>query len=57
MLGDTFWGQFVSYLSFVEHYDRLVRGLLDVKDIMYYLSGTVLMLFIAHRVIDSHRWQ
>jgi len=57
MLGDTFLGQVVSYLSFVEHYDRLVRGLLDVKDIMYYLSGTVLMLFITHRVIDSHRWQ
>jgi ABC-2 type transport system permease protein len=55
VLGDTFFGQVVSYLSFVEHYDRLVRGLLDAKDIVYYLSGTVLMLFITHRIVDSHR--
>jgi ABC-2 type transport system permease protein len=57
VLGDTTLGAVISYLSFVEHYDRLVRGLLEAKDIVYYLSGTVLMLFIAHRVVDSHRWQ
>ena len=57
MLGDTTLGNLISYISFVEHYDRLVRGLLEAKDIVYYLSGTILMLFIAHRVVDSHRWQ
>ena len=47
----------LSYLSFREHYDRLVRGLVEARDIVYYLSGIVLMLFIAHRIVDSHRWQ
>jgi len=56
ILGDTTIGNVLSYLSFSEHYDRLVRGLLEAKDIVYYLSGIVLMLFIAHRVVDSHRW-
>ena len=56
LAGDTTIGNVLSYLSFSEHYDRLVRGLLEVKDIVYYLSGIVLMLFIAHRVVDSHRW-
>ena len=56
LLGDTTVGNILSYLSFSEHYDRLVRGLLEAKDVVYYLSGTVLMLFIAHRVVDSHRW-
>lgn len=56
LLGDTTIGNVLSYLSFSEHYDRLVRGLLEAKDVVYYLSGTVLMLFIAHRVVDSHRW-
>ena len=54
--GDTTIGNVLSYVSFSEHYDRLVRGLLEAKDIVYYLSGIVLMLFIAHRVVDSHRW-
>ena len=56
LLGDTTIGNVLSYVSFSEHYDRLVRGLLEAKDIVYYLSGIVLMLFIAHRVVDSHRW-
>ena len=56
LLGDTAIGNVFSYLSFSEHYDRLVRGLLEAKDVVYYLSGIVLTLFIAHRVVDSHRW-
>lgn len=56
MLGDTGLGITLSYLSFAEHYDRLVRGFLDIKDIVYYVSGTILMLFVAQRLIESHRW-
>jgi len=51
-LGNTF-----SYVSFIEHYDRLVRGLVEAKDLMYYASGIVLMLFLAHRVVESQRWK
>lgn len=57
VLGDTPVGNLVAYLSFLEHYDRLVRGLLDMKDIVYYLSGITLMLFLTHRVIESQRWK
>ena len=56
VLGDGTIGMIVSYVSFTEHYDRLVRGLLDAKDVVYYVSGIVLTLFTAHRVVDSHRW-
>lgn len=55
-LGDSTIGMIFSYVSFTEHYDRLVRGLLDAKDVVYYVSGIVLTLFTAHRVVDSHRW-
>jgi len=57
VLGDNPMGNTISYLSFIEHYDRLVRGLVDTKDLIYYLSGTVLMLFLAHRVVESQRWK
>jgi len=53
---DTSLGNFFAFLSFSEHYDRLIRGLLEVKDIVYYISGIVLALFLAHEVLDSHRW-
>jgi ABC-2 type transport system permease protein len=57
VIGDTLVGNSISYLSFIEHYDRLVRGLVESKDLVYYLSGIVLMLFLAHRVVESHRWK
>ena len=56
LLGDTSLGNFFAFLSFSEHYDRLIRGLLEVKDIVYYISGIVFALFLAHEVLDSHRW-
>ncbi len=57
LLGDTTAGQIVSYVSFMEHYDHLVRGLIDTKDLVYFVSAIVLMLFLAHRVVDSTRWK
>lgn len=57
ILGDTSAGNAIAYLSFIEHYDRLVRGLVDTKDLVYYLSGMVFMLFLAHRVVESQRWK
>jgi ABC-2 type transport system permease protein len=57
ILGDTPVGNVASYLSFIEHYDHLVRGLIDTKDLVYYASGIALMLFLAHRVVESARWK
>ena len=57
VLGDSGFGSVLTYLSFTEHYSRLVRGLLDVKDIVYYLSGMAFMWFAAYHAIDAHRWK
>jgi ABC-2 type transport system permease protein len=56
VLGDTAGGGFFSYLSFMEHFDHLIHGLIDTKDLVYYVSGVVLMLFLSHRVVESTRW-
>lgn len=57
LLGDTPAGRAVSYLSFMEHYDRLVRGLIDTADLIYFGSGLTLMLFLTYRVVESARWK
>ena len=57
VIGETTLGHLLSYLSFTEHFERLIRGLLNLKDILYYLSGMALMWFAAHQVIDSYRWK
>ncbi len=55
--GDTTIGLVMSYISFTEHYERLIRGLLGFKDIFYYLSGMAFMWFAAHQAIDAYRWK
>lgn len=57
ILGDTPVGNTLSYLSFIEHYDRLVRGLVDTKDLVYFACGILFMLFLTHRVVESARWK
>ena len=57
VLGDTASGKFFTYLSFMEHYDHLVHGLIDTKDLVYYASGVALMLFLSHRAVESARWK
>ena len=55
--GDTTMGNFLSYLSFTEHFERLIRGLLNAKDVLYYISGIAFMWFVSHQAIDAYRWK
>jgi len=57
VFGDSTMGNILSYLSFTEHYERLIRGLLNIKDLVYYISGMALMWFAAHQAIDAYRWK
>jgi ABC-2 type transport system permease protein len=45
-------------LSFVNHfYDNLSLGVLDVADLVYYLSLTALALFLGTQVVEAMRWR
>jgi ABC-2 type transport system permease protein len=57
LFGDTLAGRVISYVSYMEHYDRLVRGLIDTSDLVYFGSGLILMLFLSHRIVESTRWK
>ena len=47
----------VAYLPIFDHYPDFVRGIIDTKDIVYYLSMVALFLFFSTRVIESRRWK
>jgi ABC-2 type transport system permease protein len=50
-------GPLLIYLSPLGHFNSFSEGLIHVKDIVYFLSFTFLMLFFTHRVMESHRWR
>lgn len=47
----------LRHLALMEHVENFSKGVIEVKDIVYLLSVTALMLFITHRVLDSRRWR
>ena len=49
--------QVLNYLSIVSHMDSFSRGVLDSKDIVYYLSMIFLGLFLTTRSLESMRWR
>ncbi len=48
-----FLGQFMSYLSLSTHYESISRGVIDSKDILYFLSITVFGLYLAESVLSK----
>ena len=45
--------QVLNYLSIVSHMDSFSRGVIDTKDIVYYLSMIFLGLFLTARSLES----
>jgi ABC-2 type transport system permease protein len=49
-------GSIFQYLSLQSHVDDLMKGVIDSKDIIYYLSIIAGCLFISTRLIEARRW-
>ena len=47
----------VSYLSILEHFDRMNQGIIDTQDIVFYLSIVIFCLLLSQTMIQSHRWR
>ena len=47
----------LAYLGLVRHSEDLMKGVLDLKDVVYYLSFTFFGLFLAQQSVESQRWR
>ncbi len=47
----------VEYLPPFAHYFDFARGIVDTKDVVYFLSVIVLFLFLSTRMVESRRWR
>ncbi len=50
-------GRILSHLSITEHFDTFAKGVIDTKDVIYYLDLTILSLFLTLRSLESKRWR
>ena len=50
-------GKFLSYLSFSEHYNDFSRGVIYLKDVVYFVSFIGVCLFATFKSIESSKWR
>ena len=51
------WGRVLAHLSIIEHFDSFAKGVLDTKDIVYYVNLTIVAPFLALRSLEARRWK
>jgi ABC-2 type transport system permease protein len=51
-------GGLLTYIDMSEHYyGNFMRGVVDIKDIVYYVSVTALALFLGSVSVETRRWR
>jgi ABC-2 type transport system permease protein len=53
----TIASQVIGYLSIITHFDNFAKGLLSLKDVVFYLSMIFFALFLTSRSLESLRWR
>ena len=57
-LPQTGWtSRILTYVSMIEHMQEFVRGIVDTRYIVFYLSLTGFFLFLTFKVLESRRWR
>lgn len=54
---DSVAAKVIAYMSVLQHFESFARGVLDSKDILYYLSAIFIGLFLTGRSLESLRWR
>jgi ABC-2 type transport system permease protein len=50
-------GKVLSHISLLEHFENFSKGVIDTRDIIYYINFNILFLFITMRSLESKRWR
>ena len=50
-------GKVFHAVSAFDHMEDFQRGIVDVRPLVLYVSGTALALFITTRVVESRKWR
>jgi ABC-2 type transport system permease protein len=51
------WAKVVSYCSVLTHFEPFSKGVIDSKDVIFYLSMIFFGLFLTQRSLESLRWR
>ena len=46
-----------SHISLIQHMRDFTRGIIDVRQVVFYLSLTAFFLFLTDKSVESRRWR
>jgi len=49
--------KFLTELSIIQHLENFIKGLIDTRDIVYYILFIFTSVFLTLRVLESKRWR
>lgn len=55
--GGSQFSDLLRYLSLPDHFSQMVTGIIDTRDIVYFLSLIFVALFLTQRSVESARWR
>jgi len=47
----------LQYLSIIEHFEPMIKGIIRVSDIVYFITTTLFFLFLTGQVLESRKWR
>ncbi len=50
-------GSLLTYLSAGRHFDSIYRGVMDSRDLLFFISVTAVGLFLSQMVLSKRRWR
>ena len=54
----TGWkAQLFAHVGLIEHMRDFARGVVDTRPLVFYVSFTILFLFLTLKVVESRRWK
>ena len=56
-VGPGKFAKIFAYLGFFDHFEPFKKGIIDTKDIIYYVTSAVLFLFLTVRVLETRKWK
>ena len=53
----SFFGKLARICSPTTHFESIGRGVIDLRDVYYFVASTGFFLYLSARVIEMRRWK
>ncbi|MGC8668387.1 MAG: ABC transporter permease [Chthonomonadales bacterium] len=53
----SFWNSLLSNVSLLRHFVNFSSGVIEMRDLVFYATFLIFVVFITHRSVESQRWR